>query len=94
MYRDYVKGIASSRQAEPGDLAVQVLAMQSGGLVLGPDGDPVTHMNECVADASGYYEIAFEAAAETTIDAYHEVAIRIDKPGLTARTRNGYYTQP
>jgi VWFA-related protein len=94
MYRDYLKGIASPKQAEAGDLALQVLAVQSGGLVLGPDGDPVAHMNECVTDASGYYELAIEAPAEKTIDAFHEVAVRIDRPGLTVRTRNGYYTQP
>jgi VWFA-related protein len=94
MYQDYLKGIGSPKQAEPGDLALQVLAVQSGGLVLGPDGDPVSHMNHCVADASGYYELAFEVPAEKTVDAYHQLAIRMEKPGLTARTRNGYYTQP
>jgi hypothetical protein len=94
MYQDYLKGIASPKQAEAGDLALQVLAVQSGGLVLGPDGDPVGHINQCVADASGYYELALEVPAEKTVDAYHELAIRMERPGLTARTRNGYYAQP
>jgi VWFA-related protein len=94
MYQDYLKGIASPKQAEAGDLALQVLAVPSGGLVLGPDGDPVAHMNQCVADASGYYELAFEVPAEKTVDAYHELAIRMERPGLTVRTRNGYYTRP
>ena len=94
MYQDYLKGIASPKEAAPGDLALQVLAVQSGGLTLGPDGDPVSHMNACVADASGYYELTFEASTGKTVDDYHEVAIRMERPGLTARTRNGYYTQP
>jgi hypothetical protein len=47
-----------------------------------------------VADASGYYELALEVPAEKTVDAYHELAIRMERPGLTVRTRNGYYTQP
>jgi hypothetical protein len=94
VYRDYLKGVASPKQAEAGNLALQVLAVQSGGLALGPDGDLLAHMNQCVADASGYYELAFEAPGENTIDVYHSVTIRLDRPGLAARTRSGYYTQP
>ena len=32
--------------------------------------------------------------ARTITDEYHTLEVKVDKPGLTARTRTGYYAQP
>ena len=47
----------------------------------------------CVADAKAYYTLSFAAAAADHPNEYHNLQIKIDKPGLTARTRTGYYAQ-
>jgi hypothetical protein len=28
------------------------------------------------------------------VDEYHELAVKVDKPGTTAHTNTGYYSQP
>ena len=45
-------------------------------------------------DSKAYYEISFEAAPGDHANDYHKVDVQVDKPGLTARTRSGYYAQP
>jgi hypothetical protein len=38
--------------------------------------------------------VSFEASPADRRDEYHSLEIKVDKPGLTARTRQGYYAQP
>lgn len=52
LYKDYLKGVKSPRQAGPGNLGLDVLATQTGGRILGPDNDLVGQINRCVADAN------------------------------------------
>jgi len=69
-------------------------ATQSGGLALHPGNDMASAMRRCVADARTYYEISFNSATAERPNEYHHLEIRVAKPGLTARTRQGYYSQP
>ena len=48
----------------------------------------------CVADANGFYVLSFDGPAGDGPNEYHALEIKIDKPGLKARTRSGYYAQP
>jgi hypothetical protein len=41
-----------------------------------------------------WYEISFVAAGADYPNDYHHIEIKVDKPGLMARTRDGYYAQP
>jgi hypothetical protein len=86
--------VESAKQADAGNLSLQVLAEQSGGRAIGPTGDIYAGVARCVADASAYYELAFDAAAADRVDVYHALQIALDKPGVTARTNTGYYAQP
>jgi VWFA-related protein len=69
-------------------------ATQSGGLALHPGNDMASAMLQCVADARTYYEISFNPTTADRPNEYHHLEIRVAKPGLTARTRQGYYSQP
>jgi VWFA-related protein len=69
-------------------------ATQSGGLALHPGNDLSSAMRRCVNDARTYYEISFNPATADRPNEYHHLEIRVAKPGLTARTRQGYYSQP
>jgi VWFA-related protein len=93
-YKNYVKGVSKPNQVFLGNLGLQVFAVQSGGLVLDSDNDVAALLQQCISDVAPYYEISFAASAAERPDEYHHLEIQLAKPGLTARTRQGYYAQP
>lgn len=93
-YEEFVKGVAKADQVEAGDLALQVLAVQSGGLAVNAGNDIVSHLQQCIADVGPYYEISFVAPPAEHVNEYHQIEVKVDRGGLTARTRAGYYAQP
>jgi len=93
-YKDFVKGISKPSQVQVGDLGLPVLADQSGGLVLNLNNDVASLLRECLSDSAPYYEISFDPPPGDKRDEYHHLEIKLAKPGLTARTRQGYYAQP
>lgn len=93
-YKDFVKGISKPSQVQIGDLGLPVLATQSGGLVLNFNNDVASLLRECLSDSAPYYEISFDPPLGDKRDEYHHLEIKLAKPGLTARTRQGYYAQP
>jgi VWFA-related protein len=90
----YLKGVSKQSDVRREDLALQVIATQSGGLALNPGKDIAAQLQQCVADAGAYYKIAFDPAVTDRSSEYHHLEIRVANPGLTARTRQGYYSRP
>ena len=93
-YKEFLKGVSKPSQVLIGNLGLQVLAVQSGGLSINLSNDIAGTLTECLADSAPYYEISFVAPPSAQRDEYHHLEIKIAKPGLTARTRQGYYAQP
>jgi VWFA-related protein len=93
-YQSFVKGVPSAKSVSPPDLSLQVLATQTGGRVLVNGNDIANQLQSCVDDASAFYVLSFQGATAEQPDQYHAIELKIDKPGLTARTRTGYYAQP
>jgi VWFA-related protein len=93
-YQEFLKGIGKAGQVVVGDLSLQVLATQSGGLALSSSNDVASLLQQCLADTEAYYAISFDPAPADHRDEYHSLEIRLSNPGLTARTRQGYYAQP
>jgi len=93
-YKAYLKGVKKQGQAEVANLALQVIATQSGGMVLNSSNDIAGEIAKCVRDASAFYVISFDGLPGDGPNEYHALDVKIDKPGLTARTRAGYYAQP
>jgi len=93
-YKQFLKPVKKADQADNGDLALQVLATQSGGRVLNSSNDLAGEIATCVADANASYALSFEGLAGDGPNEYHALEIKMGKPGLTARTRSGYYAQP
>lgn len=81
-------------QVRPGDLALPVLAIHSGGRALDTPGDLGDQIASCIAEAKSYYTLSFDPAAAKHVDEYHELAVRINRPKLKARTSAGYYGEP
>jgi VWFA-related protein len=92
-YQDFVKGVTKSSQTDLADLGLQVLAEQTGGLVQNSN-DLGIMLRKCQQDAGAHYELSFDVPAADESVEYHAVEVRVDKPGVTARTRQGYYTTP
>ncbi|HEV2399957.1 MAG TPA: VWA domain-containing protein [Candidatus Sulfotelmatobacter sp.] len=91
-WKAYLKPVSSPYQAEYGNLALQVLAVQSGGLVLTNRNDLAEMLRLCLADIQSYYEMSCSVPNSGKKDAYHHLEVRVAKPDVTARTREGYYS--
>lgn len=95
-YQQFLKGVKLDRDANSGNLGLQILAVQSGGRTL--DSANGSHLdsliNTCLADAGPFYTLTFDPPAAAHADEYHDLSVRLSKPGLKARTNTGYYDQP
>lgn len=98
-----VKGVESVRQANIRGLDRTVLALQSGGRVLGYRDDPPNHtvisslvaqIENCVEEARIFYTLSFDPELAAHASEPHELNVLVAKPGLEARTNSGYYDQP
>jgi VWFA-related protein len=93
-YRSFLKGVPSVNQVRPGDLALPVLAIHTGGRALDAPGNLGDQIASCIAEAKFYYTLIFDPATVKHVDEYHELAVRVDQPRLKARTSAGYYGEP
>jgi VWFA-related protein len=91
-YEQFIKGVTKPQQVNVANLSLQVLAVQTGGLVLNSNNDISAMLEQAFRDAGAWYEISFQPAASEPNE-YHKIEIQVDKPGLIARTRQGYYGQ-
>jgi len=92
-YGNFLKGVSSANQVQGGNLALQVLALQSGGRVLNSANDLVRSMTSCLLDAKVFYTLSFESPRADHPNEYHTLQVKMGKSRLTARTRTGYYAQ-
>ena len=92
-YQEFTKGVSKPSQTAIGDLSLQVLAVQSGGLVLDFSNDIAGELRKCVNDGESYYALSF-APAQGSPGEYHHLQVQVPDGGLTVRTRDGYYLQP
>ena len=92
-YQQFVKGVTKPYQVNVGNLGLQVLAVQTGGLVLNSNNDVSAMLAQAFRDADAWYEISFQPVPSEPNE-YHQIEVKIDKPGLITRTRTGYYSRP
>jgi VWFA-related protein len=93
-YESFLKGISKASQVQIGNLALQVLALQSGGLALESNSDVSGMMLQCVQDAKSWYAMSFDPLPADKPNEYHHIEVRVDQPGMVVRTRDGYYANP
>jgi len=93
-YHQYLSGVRTVRDANQRFLYKKVLAIESGGNVLDGAGDLVAEMNRCVERAASFYTLSFDPPVATQSHEYHSLEVRVDRPGLVARTNTGYYDEP
>jgi len=93
-YREFLKGISGPSKAQFGDLALQVLAVQSGGRVFNSSNDVAGEIERSVRDANAYYVLSYVPPPADGPNEYHAINVQLARPDLKAQTRTGYYAQP
>lgn len=79
-----LRGVLSVKKVDSGNLALPVLATQSGGMVLNSRNDFQKLVMTPLADAQAFYTMSFDAPPADHPDQYHALQVKLDKPGLTA----------
>ena len=93
-YDVFLKGASKSSQALPGYTSLQIMSIQSGGLALTGSNDIAGQLQRCMADFTAYYELSFDPPPGDRRDDLHTLQVKVSQPGVTARTRTIYYSQP
>ena len=87
----FVKGVPDQSHASASSLALQALAYQSGGLVLPGSKNIAGQISRCVAESETYFELAFDSPPAARYGEYHSIAVKVDEPRRTVRTRTVIY---
>lgn len=93
-YQNFLSGVRNRNQVQLGDLGLQVLAIQSGGLVLNGSNDIAGLLQRAADQTKDCYEISFVPAPGEHDNEYHQIQLKVDRPGLTVHTTTGYYARP
>jgi VWFA-related protein len=93
-YQSFLKGVAAPKDAQYPNLALQVLAVHSGGSVIINGRDILGELNTAVRDAGASYELTFESAPGDRPNEYHALEVKVDQPNVTVHTTTGYYAHP
>jgi VWFA-related protein len=93
-WQDYLKPVRDFKHSNPGDLALQVLATQSGGLALFGSNNVAGEISRCIDDGNAWYRITVDPQHADAPHTWHDLTVKLDKGGLKVRTRNGYYAEP
>jgi VWFA-related protein len=87
-------GVTRADDASAASMALRVLVHETGGQTLDRGKDISSSIAACLADAASYYVLSFNSAGASKEGEYHALDVRVNRPGLTARTNKAYYTMP
>jgi VWFA-related protein len=90
----YFNGVPDEDQVTASSLGLQVLAHQSGGLILIDRKDLGEEIAQCIADAESYYAMSFDSPPAAGPGEFHSIQVKMNKPGLKVRTNTVYYAEP
>jgi VWFA-related protein len=94
--QDLMKPVRSPMEATAENLALQVLALESGGRTLdgGNRSRAGEQLNACMQELGAYYTLTFKPPAGGKAFAYHALKVIVARHGLKANTTTGYYAEP
>ena len=67
------------------------LAHETGGFVVTNTNDLNIGVQEAVYDQQSYYLVGFDPEDEKFDTKFHKIAVKVNRPGVTVRTRSGFY---
>ena len=78
-----------SQQLHDGRAGMDLLSRQTGGFLANNSND--FGLQRVVRDQEGYYLIGYRPSGETFNKHFHHIKARVNRPGLTLRTRDGFF---
>jgi VWFA-related protein len=93
-WQSQLKPVKKWQQANLGNLALQVIAVQSGGQVYIHGNDLAGGITRCIQDSAAWYTLGIARQKAAGPDEWHGLEIKTNKPDVVVRTRNGYYAEP
>jgi VWFA-related protein len=93
-YHDYIDAPRSQKDMQPSKMALQVIATQTGGLVLDSSGDLEREIERCAEEERSFYTLSFNPPHTSRMDEFHELRVQVTRDGLTVRAPTGYYNEP
>jgi VWFA-related protein len=76
------------------NLALYVIATQTGGGVLTTPSNLGALIGKRVEEASKFYSLTFDPPPTNKVDEYHDLKVEVSEPNSTVRTSTSYYNQP
>jgi VWFA-related protein len=70
---------------------LRTIAQETDGRAILNRNDLTLAMKQIVLDASAYYLLGYNSAAAPTDGKFHEIRVRIKRPGVQVRARRGYW---
>ncbi|HEY2905471.1 MAG TPA: VWA domain-containing protein, partial [Vicinamibacterales bacterium] len=71
--------------------SLRVLSDQTDGRAIVNRNDLATAMKQIVRDTSAYYLIGYNSSQTPTDGKFHEIKVRVKRPGAQVRSRKGYW---
>lgn len=93
---DFLKPVKSEKEANSDKLALQVIAVHSGGRTLDAANfsRSAELLNSCMQQVGAFYSITYDPPPADKPSDYHALKVTVDKPGLIVHTNDGYYGAP
>lgn len=93
-YQKFLTGVRLAKEAVPGDLSLDVLATQSGGIVVPPASRLSALISQCIEHVDNFYTLTFDPPPTARLDEYHALQVTVNKPNVSVRTNHAYYDEP
>lgn len=77
-----------------GDLALQHFARETGGRSLWGHNNIDAEVAGSIAEGTNYYTLSYYPSNSLFDGTFRKIAVTLHRPGLTARTRDGYFAMP
>jgi VWFA-related protein len=90
----YDAAVASGSPANPGELNRQFLktvAESTGGFAVVNTNDAAPGIRQALDENASYYLLGYVSSNARAEGRSRTIAVRVNRPGLTVRTRNGYF---
>lgn len=94
MYQKFLTGVRLAKEAVPGNLSLDVLATQSGGVVVPAASHLAMLIRQCIEHVDDFYTLTFDPPPTTRPDDYHAIQVAVNRPNLSVRTNHAYYNEP
>ena len=92
-YELFTGGVKKANDVSMGNLGLQVIAGETGGLVRNST-DVSGLLQECVEDNVAYYRLSFEPPPTEKREVYHSLKVAVARGGSTVSTSTEYYDEP